>query len=284
MSLPAVSKHLKVLERAGLITRGRDAQMRPCRIDATGAEGGRRLARGVSPALGRAARPPRRLSPSAAGASTTGHDRTTTANRPSDTSNAKGEATWRQEIASISTTTRARSSARACSTRRASWSSRSGPIRSIWRSGGDRTASRTTTHAFDFRPGGVWRFVMHGPDGRDYQNRITFDEIVPPGAHRLSPRRRRRRRAGAVHAPPSPSRISARRDPADLARHVPVGRGARARHQGIRRRQGPRRRPWRGSPTTWWRLPRSVRRCPRHADRHASESQRLAQLVCAGAR
>ena len=38
----------------------------------------------------------------------------------------------------------------------------------------------TTTHAFDFRPGGVWRFVMHGPDGRDYQNRITFDEIVAP--------------------------------------------------------------------------------------------------------
>jgi uncharacterized protein YndB with AHSA1/START domain len=37
----------------------------------------------------------------------------------------------------------------------------------------------TTTHGFDFRPGGVWRFVMHGPDGRDYQNRITFDEIVP---------------------------------------------------------------------------------------------------------
>ena len=38
----------------------------------------------------------------------------------------------------------------------------------------------TTTHAFDFRPGGVWRFVMHGPDGRDYQNRVTYDEIVPP--------------------------------------------------------------------------------------------------------
>ena len=35
MSLPAVSKHLKVLERAGLITRSRDAQMRPCRIEAT---------------------------------------------------------------------------------------------------------------------------------------------------------------------------------------------------------------------------------------------------------
>jgi DNA-binding transcriptional ArsR family regulator len=34
MSLPAVSKHLKVLENAGLIARGRDAQWRPCRIDA----------------------------------------------------------------------------------------------------------------------------------------------------------------------------------------------------------------------------------------------------------
>ena len=38
----------------------------------------------------------------------------------------------------------------------------------------------TTTHSFEFRPGGVWRSVMHEPDGRDYQNRITFDEIVAP--------------------------------------------------------------------------------------------------------
>src|SRR5262245_61006115 len=38
----------------------------------------------------------------------------------------------------------------------------------------------TTTSAFDMRPGGVWRFVMHGPDGRDYENRVTFDEIVKP--------------------------------------------------------------------------------------------------------
>jgi len=34
MSLPAISKHLKVLERAGLITRGREAQWRPCRLRA----------------------------------------------------------------------------------------------------------------------------------------------------------------------------------------------------------------------------------------------------------
>lgn len=34
MSLPAISKHLRVLERSGLITRGREAQWRPCRINA----------------------------------------------------------------------------------------------------------------------------------------------------------------------------------------------------------------------------------------------------------
>jgi DNA-binding transcriptional ArsR family regulator len=34
MSLPAISKHLKVLERAGLVARGREAQRRPCRLEA----------------------------------------------------------------------------------------------------------------------------------------------------------------------------------------------------------------------------------------------------------
>src|SRR5690349_12835115 len=34
LSLPAISKHLKVLERSGLISRGRDAQWRPCRLEA----------------------------------------------------------------------------------------------------------------------------------------------------------------------------------------------------------------------------------------------------------
>jgi DNA-binding transcriptional ArsR family regulator len=35
MSMPAISKHLKVLERAGLIARGREAQWRPCRLEAS---------------------------------------------------------------------------------------------------------------------------------------------------------------------------------------------------------------------------------------------------------
>jgi uncharacterized protein YndB with AHSA1/START domain len=37
-----------------------------------------------------------------------------------------------------------------------------------------------TTHEMDVRPGGVWRFIMHGPDGRDYQNEIVYLEIAPP--------------------------------------------------------------------------------------------------------
>lgn len=39
MSLPAISKHLKVLQRAGLIARGREAQWRPCRIEPDGLKG-----------------------------------------------------------------------------------------------------------------------------------------------------------------------------------------------------------------------------------------------------
>jgi uncharacterized protein YndB with AHSA1/START domain len=38
----------------------------------------------------------------------------------------------------------------------------------------------TTTRAFAFKPGGVWDFIMHGPDGTDYPNRIEWREIVPP--------------------------------------------------------------------------------------------------------
>lgn len=37
-----------------------------------------------------------------------------------------------------------------------------------------------TFHTFDLRPGGEWRFVMHGPDGTDYKNQSVFREIEPP--------------------------------------------------------------------------------------------------------
>ena len=38
----------------------------------------------------------------------------------------------------------------------------------------------TTTHEMELRPGGVWRHVMHGPDGKDYPNEILFLEVVKP--------------------------------------------------------------------------------------------------------
>lgn len=52
----------------------------------------------------------------------------------------------------------------------------------------------TTTRAFEFRAGGVWEFVMHGPDGVDHPEWICWTEIVPPerialihGEHRDDP-------------------------------------------------------------------------------------------------
>lgn len=38
----------------------------------------------------------------------------------------------------------------------------------------------TTVQEIDVRPGGVWRYVMHGPDGVDYDNKIVYHEIVTP--------------------------------------------------------------------------------------------------------
>src|SRR5712692_9046731 len=63
---------------------------------------------------------------------------------------------------------------------RGSACSRPGPIQSTWRNGGGRNGFKNTIQEMDVRPGGVWRFVMHGPDGVDYKNKIVFDEIVKP--------------------------------------------------------------------------------------------------------
>lgn len=37
-----------------------------------------------------------------------------------------------------------------------------------------------TFHEFDLRPGGRWRFVMHAPDGANFQNESVFVEVAPP--------------------------------------------------------------------------------------------------------
>lgn len=39
----------------------------------------------------------------------------------------------------------------------------------------------TTVYEMDVRPGGVWRYMMHGPDGTDYPNLVEYVEVTPPG-------------------------------------------------------------------------------------------------------
>lgn len=38
---------------------------------------------------------------------------------------------------------------------------------------------RTTTHSVELKSGGIWRYTMHGPDGRDYPNEMRFHEVLP---------------------------------------------------------------------------------------------------------
>ena len=39
---------------------------------------------------------------------------------------------------------------------------------------------RSTVHEMDVRPGGVWRYTMHGPDGKDWPNKVVYLEVVRP--------------------------------------------------------------------------------------------------------
>ena len=100
----------------------------------------------------------------------------------------------------------------------------------------------TTTHSFDMRSGGVWRFVMHGPDGRDFQNRITYEEVVRP-------ERIVYRHGGGEDVEPVQFKTTVtfeeleqrrRQDPHHHADGFPVGRRTRSRDQGIWRRPGSR--------------------------------------------
>ena len=42
------------------------------------------------------------------------------------------------------------------------------------------TGFTNTIHEMEVKPGGEWRFIMHGPDGRDYPNKIVFTEVIKP--------------------------------------------------------------------------------------------------------
>jgi DNA-binding transcriptional ArsR family regulator len=103
MSLPAVSKHLKVVERAGLIARGREAQWRPCRIEFA-------ALKDVDDWL-------------------EAYRRLWDARLDRLDDYRQGEVTWTQEITPAPGRTRGRLSPPACSTRRANSSLKRGPIK-----------------------------------------------------------------------------------------------------------------------------------------------------------
>jgi len=172
MSLPAVSKHLKVLEHAGLITRSREAQWRPCRIEPRALkeiddwlEHYRRFYDESFDRLDDYLKKLQAKEPQA--------------KRPKGKAPTPGVRSMAAKVVSTSKAIRARWSERASSAHRAISCLRHSPIQAFGAMVGPNGFT-TTTLSFDMRPGGVWRFVMHGPDGRDYQNRITYEEVVPP--------------------------------------------------------------------------------------------------------
>ena len=158
MSLPAVSRHLKVLERAGLIARGREAQWRPCRLEPEPLREVAGWLDDLPPALGGELRPPRRLS-----------RRTCRRGIPMDTIT---------DAAPAPTTRRSASSAGW--RRRASWSSPPGPSRGTCGAGARRTASTFRSPRASCGPGGGWRAAMRAPDGTEHRLVGTYREIVPP--------------------------------------------------------------------------------------------------------
>ena len=82
----------------------------------------------------------------------------------------------------------------------------------------------TTTQTADMRPGGVWQFVMHSPDGVDYPNRITFEDC-PAGAHHLPPRRTRTNRAISTRRSPSTTSAAGTRLTMHMPRSSPLYQG-----------------------------------------------------------
>ena len=144
MSLPAISKHLKVLERAGLIARGREAQWRPCRLEAGPLKDAADWLEHYRAFLGTELRSPGRLPARAA---------------------SEGEETWTQDEA---LTRRRGAGARHHPHLRCAAPScvpRRGRNPSRWRAGGGRRASHDYCN-MDVRPGGAFRFCMRSPGGR----------------------------------------------------------------------------------------------------------------------
>jgi len=69
---------------------------------------------------------------------------------------------------------------------------------------------RSTFEEFDLKPGGAWRFVMHGPDGVDHPNHSVFEEIVAPERIVFVHLSQHRFRVTAIFTAPAPGKTDLR--------------------------------------------------------------------------
>ena len=195
MSLPAVSKHLKVLERAGLIARGREAQWRPCRLEAAPLkdvadwmEHYRRFWERASiawtstcarckPSNRRRSRMNQRSSGRAESRRATNLTRAFTNSAARRKEMTMTEQTSPLNLKMISDT-EIEMSRVFNAPRQLVFEAYSKPehVKRWW---GQRGSTMTSCE-IDFRPGGKWRFVTREKDGNEYAFRGEFREIVEP--------------------------------------------------------------------------------------------------------
>ena len=173
MSMPAVSKHLKVLERAGLDRPRARSAMAALQNSSGSPQGCIRLAGTLPRGMGAETRPPGRL--------------------PAELKKKEKKRGRKKEPVPLRTLRRGKSSSRVCSTRRANWSGRHGPIPSRSSIGGGHGASLRRSMRWTSGPGGVWR--PH--DARTRRHRISQQERLSgsreAGANRLLSWRRKQR-------------------------------------------------------------------------------------------
>ncbi len=163
MSQPAISKHLKVLERAGLITCERTAQWRPRKLDGAGLKDVAdwlepyrrfweasldRLEDHLRTLQSKSEKEGNMANPNRSTVDMHGGEREIVITRLLD---APRELVWHAMTDA-------------------------GQVVHWW---GPRGFT-TTIQQMDVRPGGIWQFVMHGPDGTDYPNRSVFKEVNRP--------------------------------------------------------------------------------------------------------
>jgi len=155
MTLPAVTKHLKVLEKAGLIERRRDAQKRPCRLQAAPLE---EVSAWVEDYRQSWEESLDRLGGYLQGLQSTG-----TEHAGSRKTNAENELVF----------TRIYDAPRALV-----FDAWTDPKRiGKWWGPKDFT---TTTKVMEVKVGGRWEYIMHGPDGADYPNKSVYIEVEKP--------------------------------------------------------------------------------------------------------